>query len=85
MTTPTQTGGSAADIDARLPRRFFVKRGDVQAAFGLTKQQMRDLVDAGVFVAKYPAPLRPGANGKAKALFARTEVLAVAHKWEAGK
>jgi hypothetical protein len=82
MTTPTQPGGSAADIDARLPRRFFVKRGDVQAAFGLTKQQMRDLVNAGVFVAKYPAPARPAAKGAAKALFVRSEVLAVARKWE---
>ena len=68
-------GLSAHAVDAALPRTFFVKRGHVQEAFGLTDQEMTDRVDDGTFVAKY---LKKGA----KARFVRSQVLAVAYKWE---
>ena len=68
-------GVTAAAVDAALPRTFFVMRGHICAAFGLTSEDMTVLVRDGTFVAKY---LRAG--GRAK--FIRSQVLAVARKWE---
>jgi hypothetical protein len=68
---------TAADVDAKLPRRFFVMRGDLQSAFGLSKEEIAALINDGTFVAKYPL----GKAGK-RARFVRSQVLAVARKWE---
>lgn len=67
---------SLADVDAALPRTFFVMRGHVRDAFGLTREEMNALVMNRTFVAKYPV-----AGGKAR--FIRTQVLQVAREWEA--
>lgn len=74
-TTTDTTGVTAAGVDASLPRTFFVMRGHVRDAFGLTKEEMRTLVDDKTFVAKYPVK-----NGRAR--FVRSQVLAVARRWE---
>lgn len=71
------TGGiTMAEVDANLPRKFFVMRGDIQLAFGLSKEEVRTLVNDGVFCAEYPF------GKKKKARFVRTAVIAVARKWE---
>lgn len=72
----TNGGSSAAAVDQKLPQAIFVMRGHVREAFGLTKEEMRTLVDNGTFRAEYPF----GQNHKAR--FLRTQVLAVARKWE---
>lgn len=85
------TGGvSAADVDSKLPQRFFVMRGDVMAAFGLTGEEMTVLVGQGVFRAEYPLGKSRTVTAKkkqkivtARMRFVRTQVLAVARKWEA--
>lgn len=88
------TGGmTAAEIDARLPRKLFVKRGDLQRAFGLTRKELDGLVvmdsrkltsaqkrahvAAGRFVAEYPVA------GYAR--FVRSQLLQVARQWEASE
>lgn len=71
---------SVAEIDASLPRRFFVMRGEIARAFGLAREELSVLVRNGVFVAEYPL----GRNRR-RARFVRTQVLAVARKWEANK
>lgn len=85
------TGGITSEaVDAALPRKFFVMRGHVQAAFGLTRKEMdgltvmatqalsktqkRGLAESGKFVAEYPV------DGRAR--FIRSQVLAVARQWE---
>lgn len=69
-------GVDAAAVDGRLPRTFFVARGDIQDAFGLTRREISTLVRKGTFVRKYPL-------GKGtRARFVRKQVLAVARQWE---
>jgi hypothetical protein len=56
MPTKSTTGAvCVAAIETALPRGFFVTRGDVQRAFGFTKDEIRVLVESGIFVAEYPA------------------------------
>lgn len=69
-------GIDAATIAEKLPKSFFVRRGHVRAAFGLSEEDMTALVANGTFVAEYP--VKGG-----RACFVRTKVLAVARKWEA--
>lgn len=80
----------AADIDAALPKKFFVMRGDVQAAFGFTGEEMSTLVEQGVFRAEYPfgktRTVRKKKQDKlvhARMKFVRSQVMAVARRWEA--
>lgn len=87
MPKKSTTGGiSAAEIDTLLPRGLHVRRGDLQHAFGLTRARIDILVADGTFVAKYPfgKTRREGARTIAnRAHFLRSQVLAVAHRWEA--
>lgn len=77
MPAKKTTGGiSAADVDAKLPRTFFVMRGHIQNAYGLTKEEMSLLVACGTFRAEYPF------GKKTRARFVRTQVMAVARKME---
>lgn len=86
----TATGGiTAAEVDAKMPRTFFVMRGDIQRAFGLTKDDTAVLIDNGTFVAKYPlGDARKERRGKKtvtkgpRARFVRSQVLDVARRWE---
>lgn len=76
MSPKNNTAGiDAATIAERLPKAFFVRRGHVRAAFGLSEEDMTALVLNKTFVAEYPV-----AGGRA--CFVRTKVLAVARKWE---
>lgn len=64
-----------AAIEKKLRKGFFVMRGDVRDAFGLSEEEMTALVDAKVFRAEYPVK-----GGRAR--FVRSKVVAVARKWE---
>lgn len=69
MSAKNSTGGvSAADVEAKLPRTFFVMRGHVASAFGLTREEMKVLVNDGTFTKSYPL----GKNTRAR--FVRTQV-----------
>lgn len=72
----TSGGISAAEVEAKLPRTFFVMRGHVADAFGLTRHEIRTLVEDGIFRAEYPFGKRR------RARFVRTQILQVARKWE---
>lgn len=79
---------TAAEIDAVLPKTFFVMRGHVQAAFGLTSEEMTCLVASGTFRAEYPfgrtrPGRRPGKTIAARARFVRSQVMQLARKMEA--
>lgn len=72
--TTGQTGVTAADVDAKLRKGVFVKRGDIVAAFGLTRSDMEALV---------PEVFRPVASGRFKrARFLRSQVMDIARTWE---
>jgi len=76
---PAKTASSGIDIkavEAALPGTFFVMRGHIKVAFGLSRRELDDLVERKVFVAKYPM----GARSRAR--FLRSQVLAVARTWE---
>ena len=88
MPKKSTTGGiSAAEIDGLLPRGLHVRRGDLAAAFGLTRERIAILIADGTFVAKYPfGRVRAAADGRLvrqRAHFLRSQVLAVAKRWEA--
>lgn len=73
-----RTGGvTVAEIDAMLPRTFYVTRGSVAQAFGFSKRELRALIAQGVFRAEYPF----GSGRRAR--FVRSQVLKVAKNWEA--
>jgi hypothetical protein len=77
MSAKKTTGAiTAAEIDAKLPRRFFVMRGDIQNAFGFTKEETATLIEQKIFVAEYPL------GRKRRARFVRALVLTVARNWE---
>ncbi len=85
----TTTGVSAADVDAKLPKTFFVMRGHVMAAFGFTGEEMSALVAQRVFLAKYPLGKTHTVLKKKKEKvvqsrmrFVRSQVLEVAKRWE---
>lgn len=71
-------GVTAAEVDAALPRGFFVKRGDIMAAFGLGRRDIEALVPE-VFK---PAPIPPVAGKRPRDRFIRSQVLEVARSWE---
>ena len=72
--TPKTGCSCAADIDAALPRSYFVKRGDIISAFGLTRNDMEALV---------PSAFVPSPNpGFKRARFVRSQVMEIARKWE---
>lgn len=84
MAPPNSHGTvSAAEVDALLPKKFFVRRGDVAAAFGLSEKQMAALVPA-IFTPFYLPPNKAG-NRSRRAMFVRSKVLAVARELEGKK
>lgn len=76
--------GSAAEIEASLPRTFFIRRGDVQQAFGLSDDNMAVLVP-GTFHPTYLAPNKARGRKGSRALFVRSQVVAVARQWESNR
>jgi len=88
--TKAEAAVTAEQVDQRLPRMFFVRRGDVMRAFGLNDEQMKSLTvmetedlaaeakaalaRQGKFVAEYP-------TGK-QAKFVRSLVVTAAWAWE---
>lgn len=79
-------GTSLAEVADALPKTFFVRRGHVREAFGLTDEEMSALVPS-VFVPTYLPPNKRGKLNvkKSRAVFVRQQVLAIARKWEDGK
>lgn len=66
----------AVSVDRLLPKTFFVTRGDIATAFGLSKAEMAALVDCGTFAAKYPF-----GKEHRRARFVRSQVLEIASEW----
>lgn len=64
-------------LEELIPKKYFLMRGQVQAALGLTKHEFKALVKEGVFVAKYPC----GSGTRAR--FVRSQVMAAAKRWAA--
>lgn len=83
-------GISMAEVEARLPRTYFLMRGQIREAFGFARHEMDQLVAQGVFRAEYPfGGVRREQRGRrvvlcgARARFVRTQVLAAARRlWE---
>jgi hypothetical protein len=82
-------GRTAAEVDALLPRTMLVMRGHIKAAFGLSDEDLRAMIP-GVF---RPAELNLPPNKRNKKAkrrlgprqrFLRSQVLAVARRWEGG-
>jgi hypothetical protein len=73
---------SFAEIDAKLPRQFFVRRGDIRDAFGLSEEEMSALVP-GTFHPTYLSPNKARGRKKSRALFYRGQVVDVARQWSA--
>jgi hypothetical protein len=80
----TNGGISLTEIQAALPRAFFVRRGDVRDAFGLSEEEMTALVP-GTFRPTYLSPNKARGRKKSRALFVRSQVIDVARQWEAKK
>ena len=88
---PESSPLTAAAVEAALPRSFFVTRGDIQRAFFFSSWELAALIRAGVFVAKYPFGGAPHKEKRGRrtvvcgerARFVRSQVVAVAHQWEA--
>jgi hypothetical protein len=77
MPAKKTTGGiNVADVETRLPKTYFVMRGHVERAFGLTKEEMTLLIGTKTFVPEYPF------GPKTRARFVRSKLLAQARKWE---
>jgi hypothetical protein len=75
-------GATAAEIEARLPKTYFVRRGDIVSAFGLSREDFAALVPS-VFK---PAPLpAPKAGKKQYDRFVRAQVLEAARAMEHGR
>lgn len=89
MPAKTTTGGvTVADVEKSLPKAFFVRRGHIMVAFGLTSEEMTALVPD-VFVPHYLPPNKRKRGkkrvSKSRAVFVRSKVIAVARQWEAGR
>lgn len=71
-----------AAAEQALPRKFFVRRGHIRAAFGLTEEEMTALVPE-VFRPVYLPPHRRGKRNvrTSRAVFVRTQVVAVLRSW----
>jgi hypothetical protein len=80
---------SVAEVEAKLRRGVFVKRGDIVRAFGLTRSAADALIP-GVFK---PVPLpglsrpskRTGQPTTPRCRFLRADVIAIARSWERGR
>lgn len=86
MPAKSKGGISVAEVEANLPKSFFVRRGHVRAAFGLTEEEMTALV-GDVFKPRY---LPTNKRGKRKiktsrAVFVRAQIITVARAWEDGR
>ncbi|HYD00316.1 MAG TPA: hypothetical protein VEB22_03750 [Phycisphaerales bacterium] len=82
MPAKISSGGvSVDDVERRLPKGFFVRRGHVMEAFGLTSDEMTALVPD-VFKPVHLPPNKQRKRKKSRAVFVRTQVVAVARKWE---
>jgi hypothetical protein len=80
MPAKRASGFSVETVEQKLPRTFFVRRGHIRDAFGLTEEEMSAFVP-GVFKPKY---LPTNGRGKTtRAHFVRTQVISVARQWEA--
>lgn len=67
-------GVTVAEVDSLLPRSYFVKRGDLARAFGLTRAELEALI---------PETFVPSPNPKFKRhRFVRSHILDVARRWE---
>jgi hypothetical protein len=77
----TNGGITLAEVAKALPGTFFVRRGDVRAAFGLSEEEMSALVP-GTFHPTYLSPNKARGRKKSRALFVRSHVMAVAKQWE---
>lgn len=81
MPAKKNTGPSTvAEVEAALPKGFFVRRGHVQAAFTLSDEEMSVLIPE-VFKPTYLAPNKARKRKKSRALFVRSQVVAVARRW----
>lgn len=88
---PAKLITGAADpsaIEDSLPRRYFVTRGEIQRAFGFSRQEVSDLISQGVFAAEYPLGRRRtvqrGGEERtvaSRAKFVRRRVIEVARTW----
>jgi hypothetical protein len=79
-------GVTVADVERILPKTFFVRRGHVRAAFGLTEEEMTALVPS-VFKPTYLPPNRRGKKKikTSRAVFVRVQIVAVARAWGEGR
>lgn len=77
---------TVAGVEAELPKTFFVRRGHVRDAFGLTEEEMTALVGQ-VFKPTYLPTNKRGRRKiqKSRAVFVRAQIIAVARGWEDGK
>ncbi len=79
----TTSGITAADVDSKLRAGYFVKRGDIMKAFGLSKSDMDALVPEIFKPAPFPKTKTAAARYKTnRARFVRSQVMAVAKSWE---
>lgn len=70
---PARNTKAAIDIETAkslLPQTYYIMRGHIQAAFGLSRREIDALVCTRVFVAKYPF------GKKRRARFERSQVIA---------
>lgn len=77
-------GSTVAEIETKLPKTFFVRRGDVRDAFGLSEEEMTALVPT-TFHPTYLSPNKARGRKKSRALFVRSQVVDVARQWASSK
>lgn len=84
MPNQTKDGGvTAAEVDQKLPRGYFVKRGDIVKAFGLSRAEMDALVPEVFKPAPIPKTNAPRARYQTnRARFVRSQIMAIARQWE---
>lgn len=66
---------TAEEVEAKLPLRYFVMRGHVRDALGLSEEEMTVMVENKIFRAEYPVK-----GGRAR--FVRSKIVAYARKLE---
>lgn len=72
---------TVAEVEKSLPRTFFVRRGDVRQAFGLSEEDMTSLVPD-TFHPRYLSPNKARGRKRSRALFVRSQIVEVARRWE---
>lgn len=77
QTTPGKRSGGIdlAEVERLLPATYYVKRGDLQRAFGFSRHDLDALIP-GTFL---PAPVTAFKRHR----FVRSQVIAVARSWAA--